>query len=41
VIADLTHHGSAEPAVALIAALVVFGGLALGTVILATRRHLS
>ncbi|HEY2592460.1 MAG TPA: hypothetical protein VGK33_01015 [Chloroflexota bacterium] len=40
-LADLTHQRSAAPAVALLAALVVFGGLALGTVILATRRRLS
>jgi hypothetical protein len=40
-LAGLTHHGSAAPAVALIAALVVFGGLALGTAVLATVRRLG
>jgi hypothetical protein len=40
-LADLTHHGSAGPAVVLIGALVVLGGMALGTVILATRRRLG
>jgi hypothetical protein len=41
VLANLTHQGSAGPAVALIAALVVLGGLALGTVILATARRVG
>jgi hypothetical protein len=41
VLAELTDHGSAGPAVFLIAALVVLGGLTLGTVILTTRRRLS
>jgi hypothetical protein len=40
-LAELTHHGSAEPAMLLIGALVVLGGLALGAVILAARRRLG
>lgn len=40
-LADLTRHGSSTAAVALIGALVVLGGLALGAVILATGRRLG
>jgi hypothetical protein len=38
---DLTTHGSATPAVALIGALVVLGGLGAGAVMLAARRRLG
>jgi hypothetical protein len=37
---DLTHHGSAAPAVALLVALIVLGGFGLGVLLLAAGRRL-
>jgi hypothetical protein len=41
VLKDLTHHGSAVPAVVLFGALVVLGGLGLGLLFRAAGRRLG
>jgi len=40
-LAEITHHGSSVPAVALIAGIVVLGGLGIGALLVAAHRRLD